>query len=136
MLERAGLNYIGNIEGRDIPEGNADVAVMDGFNGNVLIKFAEGVGGLVRSILDEEARRDPISAIGGLLMKPAFGRASQRMDYRAFGGATLLGARGIVVIGHGRSDAEAVKTAVSVALRAIENRVVDAIEEGVARAST
>jgi glycerol-3-phosphate acyltransferase PlsX len=134
LLERAGLNYIGNIEGRDIPEGNADVAVMDGFTGNVIIKFAEGVGGLVRSILDEEARRDPISAIGGLLMKPAFGRARQRMDYRAFGGATLLGARGIVVIGHGRSDAEAVKTAVSVALRASENRVVEAIEQGVARA--
>ena len=132
LLEATNLHFIGNIEGRDIPEGNADVAVIDGFTGNVLIKFAEGIGKLVRQILSEEARGDPLSLLGGLLMRPAFGRAGKRMDYRAYGGATLLGARGIVVIGHGRSDAEGVKKAVEVALRAAENKVVEAIEAGVA----
>jgi glycerol-3-phosphate acyltransferase PlsX len=134
LLEATELRFIGNIEGRDIPEGNADVAVMDGFTGNVLIKFAEGIGVLVRDIIQAEAKADPISMLGGLLMRPAFGRASRRMDYRAYGGATLLGARGMVVIGHGRSDAEGVKKAIEVALRAVENRVVEAIESGIARA--
>ncbi len=132
LLEATNLHFIGNIEGRDIPEGHADVAVMDGFTGNIVIKFAEGVGQLVSQIFREEIRRDPISAFGGLLMQPAFGRARRRMDYRAYGGATLLGARGIVVIGHGRSDAEGVKKAIEVALRAAENKVVEAIEAGVA----
>jgi len=132
LLERSNLNFVGNIEGRDIPSGNVDVAVTDGFTGNIIVKFAEGTGALVREILREAATGDPISMLGGLLMRSAWRRASQRMDYRAYGGATLLGVRGVVVIGHGRSDAEAVKTAIGVAVRAVENRLVAAIEAGVA----
>lgn len=134
LLERAGVNFIGGVEGRDIPEGKVDVAVTDGFTGNVLIKFAEGVGALVSQILRDSAKGDPFSLLGGLLMQGAFKRARAKMDYRAFGGATLLGTRGVVVIGHGRSDAEAVFTAVRVACRAVENGMVEAIGEGVARA--
>ena len=134
LLERAGLNFIGGVEGRDIPEGKVDVAVTDGFTGNVLIKFAEGVGGLVSKILRDSAKGDPLALLGGLLMRGAFKRARAQMDYRAYGGATLLGTRGVVVIGHGRSDAEAVHTAISVACRAVENGMVEAIGAGVARA--
>jgi len=134
LLEASGLNFVGNIEGRDIPTGHVDVAVMDGFTGNILVKFAEGAGALVRQILRDAATGDPLSMFGGFLMRPAWRRAQSRMDYRAYGGATLLGVRGVAVIGHGRSDAEAVKAAVGVAARAIENHLVDAIADGVAGA--
>jgi glycerol-3-phosphate acyltransferase PlsX len=132
LLEAAGLNFIGGVEGRDIPEGNVDVAVVDGFTGNVLIKFAEGIGGLVSQILRGSAKGDPLAMLGGVLMSGAFKRARAQMDYRAYGGATLLGVRGIVVIGHGRSDAEAVHTAIRVARRGVANGMVQAIEERVA----
>ncbi len=131
LLEQSGLNFIGNIEGGDIPTGNVDVAVTDGFTGNIVVKFAEGTGALVRQMLREAASGDPVSLLGGLMMRPAWRRANQRMDYRSYGGAILLGVRGVVVIGHGRSDPEAVKTAISVAVRAVENRLVEAIEVGV-----
>lgn len=136
LLEQAGLNFVGGIEGRDIPEGKVDVAVTDGFTGNVLIKFAEGVGGLVNQILRDAAKGDPLALLGGLLMRGAFRRAKAQMDYRAFGGATLLGTRGVVVIGHGRSDAEGVFAAIRVARRAVENGMVEAIAQGVARAAS
>ena len=135
MLEASGLNFVGNIEGRDIPAGKADVAVMDGFTGNVLIKFAEGVGVLVEGIMRESAQGDPFATIGGLLMRPALRRARARMDYRAYGGALLLGVNGVVVIGHGRSDPVAVRTAVHVAMKGVENGLVKAIEEGAAIAA-
>lgn len=135
LLEQSGLNFIGNIEGGDIPTGQVDVAVTDGFTGNIVIKFAEGTGLLVRQIVREATTGNPLSLAGGLLMRPAWRRASQRMDYRSYGGAILLGVRGVVVIGHGRSDPEAVKTAIGVAVRGIESRLVDAIEAGVASAA-
>ncbi len=134
LLESSTLNFVGNLEGRDIPLGGADVAVTDGFTGNVLLKFAEGLSVLVRETLEQEARRDPFSAIGGILMRPAFGRARKRWDYRRFGGAMLLGVRGTVVIGHGRSDDEAIVSAVRVAMRGVERRLVGAITEGVRQA--
>lgn len=131
LLEATGVNFVGNIEGRDIPAGNADVAVMDGFTGNILLKFAEGIVALVEQITRESAAGDPMAILGALLMRPALRRARARMDYRAFGGALLLGVRGVVVIGHGRSDPEAVKTAVGVAMRAAEQGLVQAIQAGV-----
>ena len=134
LLESSMLHFIGNLEGRDIPLGGADVAVTDGFTGNVLLKFAEGISVLVRQTLEEEARRDPLSMLGALFMKPAFNRAGRRWDYRRFGGAMLLGLRGTVVIGHGRSDDEAIVSAVRVAMRGVEKRLVGAITEGVGAA--
>lgn len=129
LLEGSDLNFVGNVEGRDIPLGNVDVAVMDGFTGNVLMKFAEGAAALVHQLLREAARSDPVAVLGGILMRGALRRAEIRMDYRAYGGAVLLGARGMVVIGHGRSDAEAVETAVSVAMRGVESGLVGAIAQ-------
>lgn len=134
-LEQHAPGFIGNIEGGDIPAGKVDVAITDGFTGNIVVKFAEGVGELVRRILNEAATGDPISMLGGILIRPAWRRASARMDYRAYGGAILLGVRGVVVIGHGRSDAEAVETAIQVAARAVEKGLVGAIEDRIASAT-
>ncbi len=135
LLEAAELNFIGNIEGQDIPLGNVDVAVTDGFTGNVLVKFAEGAGTLVQQLLSQEARRDPLSAVGALLMLPALRRMRRRISYRTYGGAILLGARGVMVIGHGRSDAATVRSAVGVAARCVERDLVGAIQRRVAAAS-
>jgi glycerol-3-phosphate acyltransferase PlsX len=132
LLAASGLNFAGNLEGRDIPSGVADVAVVVGCTGNVLIKFAEGLGQLVERMLSDAARADPLGVLGGLLFRPSLRRARARMDYRAYGGAVLLGVRGLVVVGHGRSDAEAVRVAIDVAQRGVSADVVGAIARGTA----
>jgi glycerol-3-phosphate acyltransferase PlsX len=132
LLQASPLNFVGNLEGRDITAGAADVAVVDGFTGNVIIKFAEGLSTLIQDILRDAAMGDPLGMLGGLLMRPAIGRARRRLDYRTYGGAALLGVRGMVVIGHGRSDATAVKVAIDVARKGVESDVAGAIERGVA----
>jgi phosphate acyltransferase len=136
LLEASGVNFIGNIEGRDIPLGTADVVVLDGFTGNVLVKFAEGTPALVASILRQSLAGDLLAIPTGLLLRRLMQRARSRMDYRSTGGAVLLGVRGVVVIGHGRSDAEAVTTAIGVAVRAVENGLVEAIASGITRVAT
>ncbi len=110
----------------------ADVVVTDGFTGNVIIKLAEGMGALLGSVLEQEVRRSPLTLVGGLLASPAFNRVKRRLDYAEYGGAALLGVDGVVIIGHGRSNAEAVKNAVKVAVQAVERGIVGAIAEGVA----
>lgn len=135
LLEAAPLRFIGNIEGQDVPLGGAEVAVTDGFTGNVMLKLAEGIASLVTTTLKREARADVLSTVGGLLMRPALGRIRNRWDYRGYGGAMLLGVRGAVVIGHGRSDAVAVESAIAVARRGVEHKLVDAIAEGIAALS-
>ncbi|MFQ5945134.1 MAG: phosphate acyltransferase PlsX [Anaerolineae bacterium] len=132
LLAASGLNFVGNLEGKDLPLGLADVVVTDGFTGNVIIKLAEGVGGLLVSALEEEVRRSPVTLVGGLLASSAFKRVRRRVDYTEYGGAALLGVDGVVIIGHGRSNAEAVKNALKVAVQAAERGVVGAIANGVA----
>jgi glycerol-3-phosphate acyltransferase PlsX len=136
LLEASGLNFIGNIEGHDIALGTADVAVMDGFTGNVLLKFAEGAGALVGRFLRDAIGRDPLAVTGALLMSGALGRLRRRMDYRPYGGAVLLGVRGVVIIGHGRSDGEGVKAAVRAAARGVEGGLVRSISDGIAAVSS
>ncbi len=133
LLEASELNFIGNIEGRDVPKGDVDVAVTDGFTGNVMVKFAEGLAVLVGQVLRDTVQSGAMARLGGLLLRPALRRAQHQMDYRQYGGAMLLGVRGVVVIGHGRSDAEAIKAAVGVAVRGVETGLVQAIEDAVAR---
>jgi glycerol-3-phosphate acyltransferase PlsX len=135
LLEASHLNFVGNIEGMDVPLGVVDVAVTDGFTGNLMLKMAEGISELVRETLSEEARRDPLSSLGGLLMTPALRRVRKRWDYRQFGGAMLLGTRGEVSIGHGRSDAQAVVSMIDVARRGAAHGLVDAITEDIARSA-
>ena len=131
LLKQSHLNFIGNVEGKDVPAGMADVVVTDGFTGNVLVKSAEGMAKMMKEFIREEIYRTPISKLGGLLAKGAFERISKRTDYSEYGGAALLGVDGVVIIGHGRSNARAVRSALRVAAQAVERQVVEAIRQGI-----
>jgi glycerol-3-phosphate acyltransferase PlsX len=115
LLRAAPVNFIGNVEGKDIFRGAADVVVTDGFTGNVALKMAEGVAEFLFSSISAEARRSLQGKLGGALLKPKLRPIRDRVDYRKTGGALLLGVPGEVVIAHGRSDAEAVLHAIRVA---------------------
>jgi glycerol-3-phosphate acyltransferase PlsX len=132
VLRASKLNFVGNAEGRDIPSGLADVIVTDGFTGNVIIKLAEGVSRMLLEILKEEITSSNLSKMGALLAKPAFDQVKSRLDYREYGGAPLLGVDGPVIIGHGRSDARAIRNGIRMAAQTVENGVVDAIVQGMA----
>ena len=136
LLKASGLNFVGNAEGKDIPGGIADVIVTDGFTGNVIIKLAEGVGKFVGDLLKAELTSRYVTKLGAMLAKPALDQLKRRMDDREYGGAVLLGADGVVIVGHGRSDAYAIKNAILVAARTVENGVVDAIKRGIGSADT
>jgi len=130
MLKQSGLNFIGNVEGKDIPSGLADVVVTDGFTGNVYLKGAQGVAKFLLKALEREIRARPLATAGALLARSAFKALQNRMDYREFGGGSLLGVNGIVVVAHGRSDAYAIRNAIRVAKQATENQVVTTIAQG------
>ena len=120
----AGLNFIGNIEGKDVFFGKADVIVTDGFSGNVLIKTAEGVAEFLFSSMKDSVKGDPVASLGGMLLRPKLRAIRDRADWREFGGALLLGVNGVTVIAHGRSDARAVFNAIRVARDAVDREVV------------
>ncbi|MBI5878408.1 MAG: phosphate acyltransferase PlsX [Chloroflexi bacterium] len=121
------INFIGNIEGKDIVRQAADVVVCDGFVGNVMLKTAEGVAGMMKDVIAREIKAGALTAIGGLLAKPAFNRVSDKMDYAEVGGAPLLGVDGVVIIGHGRSIPKAVRNMIRAAKTAVETDVMGAI---------
>ena len=133
LLKVSGLNFIGNVEGKDIPWGVADVIVTDGFTGNVVIKLAEGVSKFLMETLKKEITANAVSKMGALLAKPAFDAVRKRLDYREYGAAPLLGVDGVVLVGHGRSDALAIKSAVRMTAQTVENGVLEAIKQGVAK---
>lgn len=110
------INFTGNIEGREIPQGGADVIVADGFVGNVILKLMEGMGKTFSSIIKEEVSKSMISKIGALLMKDALVGLKKKMDYAEIGGAPLLGVDGISIICHGSSDSKAIHNAIRVAI--------------------
>jgi len=132
LLRASKLNFVGNAEGKDIPWGIADVVVTDGFTGNVVVKLAEGISKLIMDILKQELTSRPITKVGALLSKPAFNSIKRRLDYREYGGAPLLGVDGVVIIGHGRSDAKAIRNGIRLAAQAVENGIVEAIRQGMA----
>ncbi len=115
LLTETSLNFVGNVEGRDIMMGNADVIVCDGFIGNVVLKTSEAVAEAIGSLIRENIGDNPLRKIGYLLMRPAFRVLKRKMDYAEYGGAPLLGLNGISIIGHGRSSDRAVKNAIRVA---------------------
>ncbi|MGF1493751.1 MAG: phosphate acyltransferase PlsX [Microcoleaceae cyanobacterium] len=122
------IQFAGNAEGRDILSGEFDVVVCDGFAGNVLLKFAEGVGEALLHLLKEELTRDMRSKMGTLLLKPSLKRFRQRVDHVEHGGALLLGVNGICVISHGSSKALTISNAVRLAKDAVENQVLERIQ--------
>ena len=134
MMEQAGYHFIGNVEARDITGDQADVLVCDGFSGNLILKFMEGVSGTLMGMIKKELMADTRSKIGALISKPAFRRVKKAMDYTEVGGAPLLGVRGAVVKAHGSSNAHAFSCAIGQCVKMIDGHVVDIIEKGMARA--
>ncbi len=119
-----GIDFAGNVEGRDLPGGVADVVVTDGFTGNVALKLMEGTAKTVTGAIRDAARSNPLAALGGLLMRPALGSLRRELHPDTTGGAILLGLRGIAIVGHGSSGPEGIANAVRLAARAVE---VDAV---------
>jgi phosphate acyltransferase len=132
-LKRGQLNFIGNVEPKDLLAGRADVVVSDGFIGNVIIKMGEATADLIFRTIRDEVPRTIRGRAGGLLIRSAVGRIRARMDWREFGGAPLLGIDGVTVVAHGRSDARAIKNAIGVAMRAVEADLVGKIRETLAK---
>src|SRR5436305_5435011 len=132
VLKETGLNFMGNAEGRDIYNGNADVVVCDGFIGNIVLKASESLGEFVSKTLRAEVTRTTIRKIGALLTKGAFDDLKKRMDYSEYGGAPLLGVKGGCTVCHGRSNAKAIKNAIRVARDFATNRIDVKIQERVA----
>jgi glycerol-3-phosphate acyltransferase PlsX len=129
LLKNLSLNFIGNVEGRDIYGGQVDVIVCDGFIGNVALKVSEGLVEMVRHLLRESLEATISGKIGYVLAKSAFVDFKKRVDYSEYGGAPLLGVRGVCIICHGRSNAHAVKNAIRVAKEFAEFRVSQRIED-------
>ena len=134
MMEQAGYHFIGNVEARDITGDQADVLVCDGFSGNLILKFMEGVSGTLMGMIKKELMADTRSKIGALISKPAFKRVKKAMDYTEVGGAPLLGVQGAVVKAHGSSNAHAFSCAIGQCVKMIDGHVVEIIEKGMARA--
>ncbi|MDZ4159335.1 MAG: phosphate acyltransferase PlsX [Anaerolineaceae bacterium] len=129
LLEKSGLNFIGNIEGKELFGGCVDVVVTDGFTGNILLKSSESVAHLITDILKQELTASFRTKIGALLAKPAFGKIKQMMDPAEVGAAPLLGIDGLVFIGHGRSDARALTNALRVAHQAINSNLLESLHQ-------
>lgn len=130
VLKQQKVNYVGNVEPKDLLRGEVDVVVADGFVGNIAIKSFEAIAGKLFDLIREEIKRDPVSLLGGLLARQAFRRVYKQVDPFEVGGAPLLGVNGVVIIGHGRSNAKAIKNAIRQARLAVTGRIVDRIQEG------
>lgn len=125
LLKSAPVNFVGNVEGREIYAGTVDVIVCDGFTGNVILKTSEGLVETVEALLHAELQSTFGSQIGYLLSAKAFRKFRKRVDYSEFGGAPLLGVNGICIVGHGRSSAKAVRNAVTMAARAVNEGLLE-----------
>ena len=130
LLKNSRLNFLGNAEGRDIPKGSADVIVTDGFTGNVVIKLSEALASTLVGFIRAEIKKRPLAMVGALLSKPAFDALRIRLDPAEIGGGILLGVDGVVIIGHGSSNAKAIKNAIRVGKEAVAGNVVELIRAG------
>jgi glycerol-3-phosphate acyltransferase PlsX len=132
LMKDSHLNFIGNVEGKDIPMGLADVVVTDGLTGNVIVKLSEGVTKFLIGVIQGEVKSGALTTLGGALARPAFKKAKKVLDYTEVGGTPLLGVNGVVLVGHGRSNAKAIKNGIGAAQRAAEAGMVNAIIEQLA----
>jgi phosphate acyltransferase len=131
-----GLNFIGNVEGRAIPAGNADVVVCDGFVGNVVLKLSEGLVESLLGILRTQMTSSLPNKLAAAVLRPGLRKVFRRLDYAEYGGVPLLGVNGSAIISHGRSNAKAIKNALRVARQTAETNVAAAIAEGLAKLQT
>jgi glycerol-3-phosphate acyltransferase PlsX len=133
VLKETGLNFVGNVEGREVFNGKVDVIVTDGFTGNVILKVSEALAEMVEQTLREEIKKTLKASVGFLLSRSAFRSFKQRLDYSEYGGAPLLGLKGCVIICHGRSSAKAVKNAIRFAAefsrRSLDQKIQSSIAE-------
>jgi len=133
LIKNANLNFIGNVEGRDIPRGKADVAVCDGFVGNVILKFGEGVAEMMLRLVKDELKKYPIAWAAIPFLWAALKDLRKKVDYTEQGGAPLLGINGACIIAHGRSDSKAIKNAIFQGVRFAEKGVIKEISQEMAK---
>jgi len=129
LLAASELNFRGNVESRELLEGAADVVVCDGFTGNVCLKLIEGTIATLLDAFREEVVSTPRGRLGGLLIRPAARRLRDRLDPDAYGGAYLLGLKGLAVVAHGNSNRRAIASAIRLAAKGVEHRVVERLAE-------
>jgi glycerol-3-phosphate acyltransferase PlsX len=132
LLKSAPVHFIGNVEGRDVFAGEADVIVCDGFTGNVTLKVSEGLVETIEALLHDELAATFGGRMGYALSRQAFRRFRRRVDYSEFGGAPLVGVNGLCIVGHGRSSAKAVANAVTMAARAVQEDLLARLSRGIA----
>lgn len=130
LLKASPLNFVGNIESREIPCGTVDIAVCDGFTGNIILKTMEGTAETLFSMVRETISQSLWTKLGGILVKPALKRLAYRLDFEEYGGAPLLGVNGVCIICHGRSKARAIKNAINVATKVVTRQVLEEIKSG------
>lgn len=135
-LKNSPLNFIGNIEGRDVFSGNADVVVCDGFIGNVALKISEGVAEIIGKLLAREIGKSILGKFGYLLLKPAFTAFKKRLDYAEYGGAPLLGVNGVSIICHGRSSPRAIKNAIAMAMESTKLQTINYVQNDIGELMT
>jgi glycerol-3-phosphate acyltransferase PlsX len=131
LLAQSSINFVGNVEGKDIVNGTTDVVVCDGFVGNAILKFAEGIAEMIFELIKLELSQSKLAKLGFLLAGPALQKLKKRVDYSEYGGAPLLGINGACIIGHGKSNAKAIKNAVRVASEFVSHKVNEHIEQSI-----
>jgi glycerol-3-phosphate acyltransferase PlsX len=136
LLRRHVSNFIGNVEGRDIPKGMADVVVCDGFVGNVVLKFAEGLSESLVTLIKEQVSSHPLAKLGGLFMQNSLKEVKRKTDYAEYGGAPLLGVNGVCIICHGKSNQKAIMNAIRVAGQFVKNDTNRLIQEEIQKHHT
>ncbi len=133
LLKQLDINFIGNVEGRDVYIGEADLIVTDGFTGNVTLKVSEGVVEVMLSMLKREIMSNIFSKVGFFFLKKSLKRIKKKLDYAEYGGALLLGVNGIVIIGHGGSNAKAIKNAIYLSYKFVSEKVLEKISLEIGR---
>jgi glycerol-3-phosphate acyltransferase PlsX len=132
LLSKSGTNFIGNVEPKEVYAGEADIVVTDGFTGNVFVKTSETVADFLTRIIRQQISSAPATALGGLLARPAFRRVGKLLDPSEYGAAPLLGIDGLVFVGHGRSDARALLSAIAMARQAVAQDLLGALRKAIA----
>lgn len=133
LFQNSTLNFVGNVEGRNLFSGKCDVIICDGFVGNVALKVSESLAEAMQEFLKRHLLSNPLGRLGVVLLKTSLAKFKKEMDYSEYGGAPLLGVNGVVIIGHGRSNAKAIKNAIRVAKEEVERRFNEKILEAIGK---
>ncbi len=136
LIRALPVNYVGNIEGKDVTAGVADVVVVDGFAGNLFLKGAEGVVATMTELIRQELTRNPLRAVLAAGLRPAFRAVRRRLSYEEYGGVPLLGVNGVCIVAHGRSTPLAIQNAIHAGAQCVDLRLVDRIRERVANVTS